>query len=256
MVDLMSVDLLRQASADGSTPILDVMRRGVIFDGDDTLWLTECLYDSARDEAQAVVEGAGLPGDRWASVQRSRDLANVKRLGHDRSRFPTSCVEAYDAVVAELGGARSLELRSAIWNAAAGVFDQPAPLREEAPRVLLELSRLGLRLALLTKGDQHVQKRRIEQSGLQSFFDVVDIVATKVPSDFRRVAAQLGLEPGEVVSVGNSVRSDAIPSIKAGVKAFMIPAHVWEFERSHDHVKADGIVEIESLNELPALVVG
>ncbi|MEY2474030.1 MAG: hypothetical protein QOK28_3359 [Actinomycetota bacterium] len=35
------------------------MIRGVIFDGDDTLWLTEHLYDEARGQARDLVERAG-----------------------------------------------------------------------------------------------------------------------------------------------------------------------------------------------------
>ncbi|MEO8907547.1 MAG: hypothetical protein ABI310_05655, partial [Microbacteriaceae bacterium] len=53
-----------------------IRARGVIFDGDDTLWLTEALYDDARASARAVVEHAGLNGTEWERLQRIRDLYN------------------------------------------------------------------------------------------------------------------------------------------------------------------------------------
>src|SRR4051812_19023858 len=69
--------------------------RGVIFDGDDTLWLTESLYDEARRRAREVVERAGIDGSEWERIQRERDISNVELFGHNAERFPTSCVEAF-----------------------------------------------------------------------------------------------------------------------------------------------------------------
>jgi putative hydrolase of the HAD superfamily len=54
------------------------MKRAIVFDGDDTLWHTEWLYDDARQQAREVVEAAGLDGARWEELERRTDVKNVE----------------------------------------------------------------------------------------------------------------------------------------------------------------------------------
>src|SRR5262245_30600858 len=93
----------------------------VVFDGDDTLWSTEALYDRARDQARHAAESAGLDGDAWEDAERRIDVENVAHLGLSQARFPTSCVQALEAVA----GDRLIDdaLRDAVWAAAAAVFE-------------------------------------------------------------------------------------------------------------------------------------
>jgi len=72
------------------------VKRGlVVFDGDDTLWFVEPLYDDARARAAVIVAEAGLDAARWKSLQRRIDLLAVRRYGVTAQRFPQSCVKAY-----------------------------------------------------------------------------------------------------------------------------------------------------------------
>ncbi len=218
----------------------------VIFDGDDTLWLTEGLYDAARDAARALVEAAGLDGRAWEAAQRRIDLANVARFGHQATRFPTSSVEALAEIA---GGTIARQLQAAVWTAAASVFETVAPLRDHADLVLDELTARGFRLALLTKGDREVQTHRIDTSGLAGHFEVIEIVDHKTAADFRRVAATLEVEVAGVVSIGNSIRSDVLPSLEAGIRALWLPAYVWDYERSHDTSELTGVHQLTDLRD-------
>lgn len=228
--------------------------RGVIFDGDDTLWLTEPLYDEARTLARDVVTSAGLDGAAWEAAQRTRDTENVARFGHSAERFPTSCIEALSMV-----GGEELpdydDVRAQVWDAASSVFVSSAPLRAGAVELLEQLARRGLRLGLLTKGDQQVQQRRIEGSGLSHFFDLVRIVERKTPAAFASMARDLGLHPGEVISIGNSVESDIRPSHRADIYAVWLPAYVWEYER-HDPAVEAQLHQVDALGDVMTLVSG
>ena len=62
----------------------------VVFDGDDTLWETEPLYDRARSEAAALVAEAGLDPAQFDGLQRQIDVEQVKELGLSSNRFPSS----------------------------------------------------------------------------------------------------------------------------------------------------------------------
>jgi putative hydrolase of the HAD superfamily len=226
----------------------------VLFDGDDTLWRTEWLYDDAREDARKVVERAGLDGDRWEAIERRVDVENVARLGHAAERFPSSCVQAYEQLCHETGTPPSPVVSSEVREAARSVFARRAPLIPGARETLLALRREGVRLALVTKGDAAVQRRRIAQSGLGELFDLVEIVHEKTPALLRSVADRLGVRAREVLSVGNSVRSDVLPSLAAGMRTVWIDAHVWEFERSAERLDDDRVIRAERLPEILALV--
>ena len=226
-----------------------ISARGVIFDGDDTLWLTEALYDDARATVRRVIEREGLDGTEWERIQRLRDLHNVAALGHSVERFPISCVEALSLAGGEQVS-NADKLRAEVLDAARSVFEARAPLREDASDVLAELVRRGTHLALLTKGARSVQERRLADSGLAHFFDVVSIVERKTPAVFASVVRQLGLAVTEVVSVGNSVQSDIRPSLDAGVDAIWLPAYVWEYEERHDREAERSLRKIAQLGDL------
>ena len=228
--------------------------RGIVFDGDDTLWLTEPLYDAARAAARTVVEDAGLDGAAWEEEQRRLDLINVARLGHGPGRFPTSAVEALRAI----GGdsiPEAVSVREHVWRASASVFVAAAPLRRGARELLAGLRRRGVRLALVTKGDREVQQRRIDESGLASVFDVAVIVERKSADVFRSVADQLGVPTHELLTVGNSVESDIRPSVDAGITALWLPAYVWEFE-NHDPALEPDLHRIDDLGDVLRFVAG
>jgi putative hydrolase of the HAD superfamily len=223
--------------------------RAIVFDGDDTLWLTEPLYDAARQQARAVVERAGLDGGRWEELERQRDVDNVARFGHGLERFPMSCVGAYVSLCSEAGREVDAAVADAVAAAARTVFEEPAPLMPHARETLSALRARGLKLALLTKGDRSLQRRRIDQSGLASFFDVIEVVDEKTPATIAGVLAELDVAPQAALSVGNSVRSDVLPSLAAGVQPIWIDAHVWEYERYAGEV--DGhVIGVDDLNRL------
>jgi putative hydrolase of the HAD superfamily len=223
------------------------MSRAVVFDGDDTLWQTEQLYDDARSLARGIVEAIGLDGDKWEAVERGLDVRNVERFGHSPDRFPRSCVEAYISLCLAERRAPNQETVDAIRTAARTAFTREAPLVDQAQEIISELAQRGFRLALLTKGDTDVQMRRVAESGLAPFFDVIAVVDRKTPEVFRSVMARLGVAPSDTVTVGNSVRSDVLPSIAAGARPIWIDAHVWEYERLHEMMPTPGVIQLDNL---------
>ena len=54
--------------------------------------------------------------------------------------------------------------------------------------------------------------------------------------------------------VGNSIRSDILPAIEAGLRVVWIGAHVWEYERAYDHAVPDGVIAVSDLADVPALI--
>lgn len=212
------------------------MIQAIIFDGDDTLWHTEWLYDEARQRAREITEAAGLNGENWEARERVIDVDNVVRFGHGSDRFPASCVEAYEEACTAVGKDVDQDVQSDIDTAARSVFTRPAPLVEGVEEILAALRSRGILLALLTKGDPTVQRLRIKQSGLADMFDLIEIVERKEPDSIAGLLGQLGVAPAAALTVGNSLRSDVLPSIAADVTPVWIDAHVWEYERQHAEI--------------------
>jgi putative hydrolase of the HAD superfamily len=215
----------------------------VVFDGDDTLWSTEPLYDRARDAARLEVERVGLDGGVWEHAERRIDVENVRHLGFSTERFPTSCVQAYELIAQASGKPADPEVSERVRSAARLVFSQDPPLMAGARETLLKLRERGAKLALLTKGDHELQERRVQRSGIADLFDVIHIVPEKPPTAFREIVDALDVDAKDAWSVGNSVRSDILPAIASGLRAVWIDAHVWEHERhtgefAHDQVLA------------------
>jgi putative hydrolase of the HAD superfamily len=227
---------------------------GVVFDGDDTLWSTEQLYDDARLRARQVVAESGLDAARWEECERRRDVHNVAKLGYSMERFPTSCVQAYEELCRSTGRSVDTATAEQVRQAARSVFERDPPLVSGARETLAFLRLRGVRLALLTKGDPELQSRRMERSGLRDLFDIVQIVPEKSPEIIRDLVAALGVDVGSAWMVGNSIRSDVLPAIDAGLRVVWISAHVWEYEQAYDQVATQGVVTASHLADIPALI--
>jgi putative hydrolase of the HAD superfamily len=225
----------------------------VIFDGDDTLWETELLYDRARSNAAKIVEAAGLSDGLWEDIERKLDVENVAHFGLSRLRFPTSCVEAYRQVADLSDTSASESVERDIWAAADSVFRATAPTVPGARRVLNAVRR-HYRTVLLTQGEPEVQRHRITTSGLIDLFDAVEIVAAKESSVFAVTLSAMAAEPAASWMVGNSIRSDINPAIAIGMNAIWVDAHVWEHERNCRLVSSDDVHIAKTLDAVPGIV--
>lgn len=225
----------------------------LIFDGDDTLWSTEPLYDSARANARALVKLAGLDGEEWEAIERKIDVERVLTHGFAKNRFPESCVRAYEELAARHGRPPEPDLAGQIRRAGEQVFMQRPALISGSARVLQRLTACGFPLALVTKGDPEVQRRRISQSRLSKYFQTIEIVPEKTPDVIRRTVVSMGAEPSASWMIGNSIPSDIIPALEAGLKAIWVNAHVWEYERV-DEFSHDRVMPAFSLDEVPKIV--
>lgn len=223
----------------------------LIFDGDDTLWFVEALYDTARAAAASIVAAEGFDPVVWTSLQKAVDLQNVARLGVSTERFPLSCVEAYERIAAGTGPRESII--EAIRFAAESVFSTAAPLAPDAAGVLDELHG-QYQLALLTKGERHVQQKRVMESGLAHYFDLIEIVASKTSASFESMLSSLGWTADRAWSIGNSLPSDINPALRIGMSAIWIEAEVWEHERREVEPAPGRMFVADRLVEVPVIV--
>ena len=61
-------------------------------------------------------------------------------------------------------------------------------------------------LMLITKGDLLHQTSKLERSGLQPYFQHVEVVSDKTPAVYRRILDRYGVEPSRFLMIGNSLK--------------------------------------------------
>ena len=87
------------------------------------------------------------------------------------------------------------------------------------------------RLILFTKGEPAEQAAKVERSGLQGFFEFIEIVAEKDPQTYGGLVHKHKIVKTHGWMIGNSPRSDINPALQAGLNAVFVPhAATWELE--------------------------
>ncbi len=207
----------------------DSLRKGVIFDGDDTLWETMPLYTDAKQRFFDLI--ARLDFDRGVAEERFEaiDHDNVKRFGFSQQRFPRSMVETYEELCFQAGCEPNESVSQQATEIGRSVFVGVAPLIAGAKDVL-EVLRREFLLILATKGDRAIQRRRIEHAGLRDYFAASYVLDRKTAKELMKILQDQRLDPAHSWAVGNSLRSDIIPALGAGLNVIWIPCETWSYE--------------------------
>jgi putative hydrolase of the HAD superfamily len=220
----------------------------LIFDGDDTLWENNVLFERA---IEAFIDHLAHPTMSRAEVRALLDeieLVNCRAYGYGVDVFERSLTECLDRL-RDGGPQRDGEL-----DLAARLC---RPIRmgmvELLPGVVETLRALRGRhqLALLTKGNLVEQRKKISASGLAELFEHVEIVPEKDPEVYRSFVSARGLDPGDTWMIGNSPRSDVWPALEAGLGAVLIPhPQTWILEQRNLPDEADRFLVVESIPTL------
>ena len=227
----------------------------VAFDADDTLWDCqghfEVVMQRLYDELVPWVDRETSALELYATERK-----NMRLLGYGVKAFTLSMLETAMRVSRN-------EMPAAVIS---DILQQCYTLLEfpctPLPGVEATLSRLhrhpswkkGRRLVVFTKGELLDQQHKLERSGLARYFDDVEITSDKGEKEFSQLCRRLGIAPGEMLMVGNSLKSDIAPALAIGCSAVYIPFHVtWQLEHT-DHFEHPRMVQIEHFDELTGVL--
>ncbi len=219
----------------------------ICLDADDTLWGHESFF---QDATQRYVERLA----RFAEPVHSQALLteiesrNLHVYGYGVKGFTLSMLEtALEIAGDELDAGTTREILAI----GRELMRHPIELLPGVAETLPRLAELG-RLVLVTKGDLFHQEAKLAASGLGDHFAGVEIVSDKTPEVYARVFARYGVPPGQSLMVGNSLRSDIWPALKAGAFAVHVPHEVeWAHERAETPREEPRFAQLASLRELP-----
>jgi putative hydrolase of the HAD superfamily len=104
-----------------------------------------------------------------------------------------------------------------------------ADLEETPPRVLegvpetLQYLHARHRMILLTSGEPAEQAGKVERSGLQGFFDAIEILPEKTAEAYDQLVGKHHVVKTHGWLVGNSPSGDILPGLQAGLNVAFVP---------------------------------
>jgi putative hydrolase of the HAD superfamily len=219
-------------------------------DADDTLWHNETLFSVTHQRfAELLADHADADelGKRMLETERQ----NLHLFGYGAKGFTLSMIEtALEVTNGDLPGSHV----QAILDLGKALLSHPVDLLDGVREAIEALA--DRRLVLITKGDLFHQETKVAGSGLGEHFERIEIVSEKDEATYRRVLADLGVEPEHFLMVGNALRSDVLPVVAIGGRAVHVPYEVdWAHELVDDaDLPPDGWWRLGSLAELPGLL--
>jgi putative hydrolase of the HAD superfamily len=112
------------------------------------------------------------------------------------------------------------------------------------------------RLMLITKGDQVHQEMKIEGSGLERYFERIEIVKEKDRLTYESLLDRSKIAADRFMMVGNSLRSDILPILLLGGHAVYIPyPGTWLHEAAEAPTPdTPHFTQLEHLGQIPGLL--
>lgn len=222
-------------------------------DWDDTIAENIRYFRQAEDANVELI--ARLTGADPAAVRHrgeELDLAVAKRIGLVKESMGIAWTECYREFCHKAGMEPVPDSEEAVRLACTMPYTVRQELLPGSAEMLAWLHQAGFEITIWTAGDQDVQSRKINESGLAHLVHRRAIVPDKTPD---RLLAALGERELERCFVaGNSLHSDIKPALAVGVAALHIPAETWAYDHGHVDLEHPLYTRVESVSELPAVV--
>lgn len=217
------------------------------FDADDTLWVNETYFRDAEEEIGRLLSHFETPNKIDQELFKM-EMKNLPVYGYGVKGFVLSMVE----MALELSNNTvSNSIIEKILDIGKDMINKPVELLEGVEETLKQLSK-NYRLIVVTKGDLLDQERKLEKSGLLSYFHHIEVLSEKEVSNYKKLLTHLDIIPSEFLMIGNSLKSDILPLLDLGAQAVHIPFHTtWQHETvAKDDINNSDYLTLNSLQEL------
>lgn len=207
----------------------------IAIDADDTLW------DCQSHFAWVEQEYCRLLADYADADTVSKELfkvetANMSELGYGCKAFTLSLVEnAVKISDGRISANRLLQIQD-LGRSLLRLPATPLPEVKETLQTLSNSSPPSPLLVVFTKGEIDDQLHKLERSGLAPLFNDCVVVADKTSGEYLHLCQRYGVSIDELLSVGNSFKSDIEPVLQLGGYAVHIPfERLWAYEHTEEY---------------------
>ncbi|MFI2742890.1 HAD family hydrolase [Zhouia sp. PK063] len=196
------------------------------FDADDTLWVNETYFRDTEAAFAQLLSGYETTNKIDQELFHT-EIKNLELYGYGIKGFVLSMVEC--ALDLSNGNVDAATIHK-ILNLGKDMLTKPVEILDGVEKTLNYLKD-NYRLIVLTKGDLLDQERKLEKSGLSTYFHHVEVLSDKKEENYKQLLTHLQIDPAHFVMVGNSLKSDILPLINIGAQAIHVPFHTtWAHE--------------------------
>lgn len=220
------------------------------FDADDTLWHNERHFQLTEQHFCDLLADYSSH-DHLRERLLAAERRNIGHYGFGAKGFTLSLIETAIEVT---GGRVSSAVISRILEAGRELLTHPV---ETLPGVTeaLETLKGDYRLIVITKGDLFDQERKLAASGVDHFFDAIEIVSTKETATYDRIFTRHGSGATNAMMVGNSLKSDILPALEAGAWGVHIPYEItWAMEHAEEPQSHQRFRRLDRIDEVIKLL--
>ena len=192
----------------------------IAFDADDTLWINETYFREAEDAFAALLSPYETKNKITQELFKT-EIKNLSIYGYGIKGFVLSMLECalvlsnYQLPPETLGEIIAIGKE---------MLEKPIQLLDGVEEVLESLQG-KYKLIVATKGDLLDQERKLEKSNLLHYFHHIEVMSDKKEKDYLKLVKHLDIVPGQLLMIGNSLKSDVLPLLEIGAKAIHIPFH-------------------------------
>ncbi len=224
-------------------------RHTILIDADDTLWENNIFFEKTIDHFVSQLEHLGYTVEYIRHILNETERRNIRQHGYGVRSFRRSLEETYLKLA---GNSARRQMVQEIEQLATELEGTPPHILDGVPETLAYLSKHH-RLILLTKGEQAEQVGKVERSGLQPYFDAIEIVLEKDSGTYERMIEEFKIVKTHGWMVGNSPRSDINPALQVGLNAVFIPhSATWELEKAELESGTGKLLILSSFRDLRA----
>ena len=204
-------------------------RETLLIDADDTLWENNVFFEQTIDAYVELLEPLGFSPEYIRRILNETEKRMIRQHGYGVRSFRRSLEETYLKLAGNMARKETLH---EIGTCAEQLERVPPRILEGVPETLAYLAERH-RLILCTKGEPAEQAAKVERSGLQPLFEMIEIVQEKDVTTYLRIVQRHRVVKSHGWMVGNSPRSDINPALAAGLNAVFIPhSRTWQFEHA------------------------
>jgi putative hydrolase of the HAD superfamily len=186
--------------------------------------------------------------------QQEIDLIGVEQLGFTLDHFPQSLVDTYLFLCDLYNEMPENETKEKLRLLGQSVYHMDIEAYPDMVETLNQLKQSGHILFLYTGGVTEVQFRKINQLGLEYFFENrIHVARHKTIEEMDRLLHRIQADRSNTWMIGNSLRTDIVPALESGIHAIFIPAdNEWNYNIVEVKTEPAGAyLTISSLNQVP-----
>jgi putative hydrolase of the HAD superfamily len=222
-------------------------RHTLLIDADDTLWENNVFFEKLIEDFISLLEPLGFTRAYVRHILNETERKNIRQYGYGVRSFGRSLEETYIKLAEHMAQRETL---AHIHGRVVDLERTPPKILDGVPETLAYLTERH-RLILFTKGEPAEQAAKVERSGLQGFFEAIEIVAEKDKTTYGQLVSKHKIIKAQGWMIGNSPRSDINPAMEVGLNAVYIPhQHTWQLEHEPVVAGSGKLVILPAFREL------